>query len=103
MAISDIHTTLTGDRMRGARLRRQPELENAYLDEQVKEGLAFGKIVGRSPALQEVLQQVELVARTDAAVLVSGESGTGKELIARAIHDRSPRRNHALVTVNCAS
>ena len=103
MTISDIPATLTGERMRVERLRRQLDLENAYLDEQVKEGLAFGKIIGRSPALQEVLQQVELVARTDAAVLVSGESGTGKELIARAIHDRSPRRNHALVTVNCAS
>ena len=85
------------------RLRKQLELENAYLHQQVKEELAFGKIVGQSPALQEVLQQVEMVARTDAAVLISGESGTGKELIARAIHDRSPRRNHALVTVNCAS
>ena len=103
MTISDIPATLTGERMRVERLRRQLDLENAYLDEQVKERLAFGKIVGRSPALQEVLQQVELVARTDAAVLVSGESGTGKELVARAIHDRSPRRNHALVTVNCAS
>ena len=103
MTISDIPATLTGERMRVERLRRQLDLENAYLDEQVKERLAFGKIVGQSPALQEVLQQVELVARTDAAVLVSGESGTGKELVARAIHDRSPRRNHALVTVNCAS
>jgi len=95
--------TLTGDRMKGERLRRQLELETACLHEQVKERLPFGKIVGRSPALQEVLQQVELVARTDAAVLLTGESGTGKELVARAIHDRSPRRNHALVTVNCAS
>jgi len=103
MTISDIPATLTGERMIVERLRRQLELENAYLHEQVKEGLPFGKIVGRSPALQEVLQQVEMVARTDAAVLVSGESGTGKELVARAIHDRSPRRNHALVTVNCAS
>jgi len=85
------------------RLRKQLELENAYLHEQVKEGLAYGKIIGQSPALQEVLQQVDMVARTDAAVLISGESGTGKELIARAIHDRSPRRKHALVTVNCAS
>jgi len=85
------------------RLRKQLELENAYLHERVKDGLPSGKIVGQSPALQEVLQQVEMVARTDAEVLISGESGTGKELIARAIHDRSPRRNHALVTVNCAS
>src|SRR5262245_2813389 len=85
------------------RLRKRLELENAYLHEQVKEGLAFGEIVGRSPALQDVLQQVEMVARTDAAVLIAGESGTGKELVARAIHDRSPRRDRPLVTVNCAS
>src|SRR5262249_15142950 len=72
-----------------ARLRRQLELENAYLNEQVKERLAFGDIVGKSPALLEVLQQVDMVARTDAAVLITGESGTGKELAARAIHERS--------------
>ncbi|MGH7742886.1 MAG: PAS domain S-box protein, partial [Candidatus Eiseniibacteriota bacterium] len=86
-----------------ARLRRQLEMENAYLNEQVKERLAFGEIVGASPALIEVLQQVEMVARTDAAVLISGESGTGNELAARAIHERSARRGRPLVTVNCAS
>jgi PAS domain S-box-containing protein len=86
-----------------ARLRRQLELENAYLNEQVKEGLAFGEIVGQSPVLLEVLQQVDMVARTDAAVLITGESGTGKELAARAIHERSARRDRPLVTVNCAS
>ena len=86
-----------------ARLRRQLELENAYLNEQVKERLAFGEIVGTSPVLLEVLQQVEMVARTDAAVLITGESGTGKELVARAIHERSTRRGRPLVTVNCAS
>ncbi len=86
-----------------ARLRRQLELENAYLNEQVKERLAFGEIVGTSPALLEVLQQVDMVARTDAAVLITGESGTGKELAARAIHERSARRGRPLVTVNCAS
>ena len=86
-----------------ARLRSQLELDNAYLKEQVKEGLAFGEIVGTSPALVEVLQQVDMVARTDAAVLISGESGTGKELAARAIHERSARRGRPLVTVNCAS
>jgi len=85
------------------RLRRQLELENAYLNEQVKERLAFGEIVGKSPALLEVLQQIEMVARTDAAVLITGESGTGKELAARAIHERSARRGRPLVTVNCAS
>ncbi len=85
------------------RLRKQLERDNAYLHEQVKEGLALGQIVGRSPALQEVLRQVEMVAGTDTAVLITGESGTGKELVARAIHDRSARRDRGLVTVNCAS
>ena len=86
-----------------ARLRRQLELENAYLNEQVKERLTFTETVGTSPAFLEVLQQVDMVARTDAAVLITGESGTGKELAARAIHERSSRRGRPLVTVNCAS
>jgi len=85
------------------RLRKRLELENAYLHEQVKEGLAFGEIVGQSPALEEVLRQVDMVARTDTAVLLTGESGTGKELAARAIHERSARRDRPLVKVNCAS
>ncbi|MGE5305215.1 MAG: sigma 54-interacting transcriptional regulator [Alphaproteobacteria bacterium] len=85
------------------RLRKQLELENAYLHEQVKEGFAFGDIVGQSQALRKVLHQVQMVAPTDAAVLISGESGTGKELIARVIHERSSRRNHPMVKVNCAS
>ena len=84
-------------------LRKKLEMENAYLHEQVKEGLAFGEIVGRSRALEEVLRQVDMVARTDTAVLIGGESGTGKELAARAIHERSARRDRPLVTVNCAS
>src|SRR5262245_49935022 len=60
-------------------------------------------IVGTSTVLQAVLQQVELVADTDATVLITGESGTGKELVARAIHERSHRRKGPLVRVNCAS
>jgi Transcriptional regulator containing GAF, AAA-type ATPase, and DNA binding domains len=59
--------------------------------------------VGKSQALQHVLRQVELVAPTDAAVLITGESGTGKELVARAIHDRSPRKGRALIKVNCSA
>ncbi|MFB3908558.1 MAG: sigma 54-interacting transcriptional regulator [Candidatus Eisenbacteria bacterium] len=85
------------------RLRRQLELENAYLHEQVKEGLASGEIIGQSLALQEVLLQIDMVAPTDTAVLITGESGTGKEMVARAIHERSPRRDRPLVKVNCAS
>jgi len=62
-----------------------------------------GGMVGESEALQAVLQQIELVADTDATVLVTGESGTGKELVARAIHERSHRRKGPLVTMNCAA
>jgi DNA-binding NtrC family response regulator len=65
--------------------------------------IRIGGIVGESEALQAVLQQVELVADTDATVLITGESGTGKDLVARAIHERSPRRNAPLVRVNCGA
>jgi transcriptional regulator with GAF, ATPase, and Fis domain len=85
------------------RLRSQLELENAYLREEVKGVLASGDMVGGSPAFQRVLQQVDLVAPTNAGVLILGESGTGKEMIARRIHERSPRRDRPLITVNCAS
>ncbi|MCA9730386.1 MAG: sigma 54-interacting transcriptional regulator, partial [Candidatus Eisenbacteria bacterium] len=62
-----------------------------------------GEIVGQSPAIANLIQQIELVAPTDATVLITGESGTGKELVAREIHRRSNRREHPLVRVNCAS
>jgi transcriptional regulator with GAF, ATPase, and Fis domain len=81
-------------------LRVRLELENEYLRSEVKEN--FGGLIGQSAALQQILQQIELVAPTDASVLILGESGTGKELIARAIHDRSKRSAQALVKVNCA-
>lgn len=84
-------------------LRRQLELENEYLRDKVRDVATFGNIVGQSPALQKTLQQIELVAPTDATVLIHGESGTGKELIALAIHQRSRRKNHPLIKVNCAS
>ena len=85
------------------RLQRQLEGENDYLQEQVQQGFEFGAILGTSNALRDVLLQIRLVAPTDSTVLIAGESGTGKELVARAIHDLSPRRGRALVTVNCAS
>ena len=84
-------------------LRRQLELERDYLREEVQETGAFGDIIGQSPALDRVMRQVQIVAGTDANVLVLGESGTGKELIARAIHQASPRARKALVKVNCGS
>ena len=73
------------------RLRNQLELENEYLQEEVLELQTFGDFVGQSPALQNILRQIEMVAPTDAGVLITGESGTGKELIAHAMHTRSDR------------
>src|SRR5215471_3276636 len=63
----------------------------------------FAGIVGQSSALRQVLQLVEMVAASDATVLLLGETGTGKELIARAIHERSRRRTESFATLNCAA
>jgi transcriptional regulator with GAF, ATPase, and Fis domain len=76
-------------------LEEQLKQENDYLRSEVNEG--FGGLLGHSPALKTILSQIELVAPTDATVLILGESGTGKELIARALHDRSNRARRALV------
>ena len=84
-------------------LRRQLELENAYLNEEVLEAKAYGEIVGSSPALESILRQIEMVGPTDASVLITGESGTGKELVAREIHNRSNRSRRTMIKVNCAS
>jgi transcriptional regulator with GAF, ATPase, and Fis domain len=85
------------------RLRAQLELENTYLREEVHETKAFGEILGQSAAHRQLLRQIEMVARTDATVLILGESGTGKELVAREIHQRSRRSERSLIRVNCAS
>ena len=84
-------------------LQARLEAENTYLREEVAPHSGFGDIVGRSPAIQTVLARVAQVAPTPTTVLLLGETGTGKELLARAIHDRSPRRGRTLVTVNCAA
>ncbi len=85
------------------RLKRQVELENEYLREEVLQAQDFGAIVGHSAALRTIERQIELVAPTDATVLILGESGTGKELVAREIHARSARAARPMVRVNCAS
>ena len=85
------------------RLRKQLELENEYLHEEVRELQPFGNIIGNSLPLQHILKQIEMVAPTDANVLISGESGTGKELVVHEIHKRSPRGARPLIRVNCAS
>ena len=84
-------------------LRDRVEAENVYLREEVEHASGFDGIVGRSPAIQNVLARVTQVAPTSTTVLLLGETGTGKELLARAIHDRSPRRGRTLVKVNCAA
>ncbi|MHB8763101.1 MAG: sigma-54-dependent Fis family transcriptional regulator [Deferrisomatales bacterium] len=84
-------------------LKSQLQLENEYLREEVADAGAFGDLVGRSPPLANLLEQVQLVAPTDASVLILGESGTGKELVAREIHRRSRRRDRPLIKVNCAA
>jgi len=85
------------------RLQAQLEMRNAYLEEEVVEAKAFGDLVGQSPALRHLVTQIDLVAPTDASVLILGETGTGKELVAREIHRRSKRQDKPLIRVNCAS
>ena len=84
-------------------LKKRLELENVYLREELDQTHASGGIIGRSQVIQNVLQQIKLVAPTDASVLIIGESGTGKELVAREIHRLSNRSTQPLIKVNCAS
>lgn len=84
-------------------LKSKLELENEYLRDEVNAAHGFGNIIGRSDRLRKVLDQVALVGPADSTVLISGESGTGKELIARALHERSRRKDHPLVRVNCGA
>jgi formate hydrogenlyase transcriptional activator len=77
--------------------------EKLYLEDEIRSEMNFDEVIGESPLLRAVLKQVETVAPTDSAVLIQGETGTGKELIARAIHNLSPRRDHTFVKVNCAA
>ena len=85
------------------RLRERLEQENAYLQEEIRIEISPHGIIGHSAAIQKTLRQVQLVAPTDASVMITGESGTGKELIARAIHEASERRDRPLIRVNCAA
>jgi formate hydrogenlyase transcriptional activator len=77
--------------------------EKLYLEEEIRSEFNFEEIVGDSPALKRTLAQVEVVAAAGTAVLITGETGTGKELIARAIHNLSPRRERTFVKINCAA
>jgi len=82
-------------------IRQKLERENAYLREE--ETRALGEIIGRSPPMRYISEQVTVVSPTNATVLILGESGTGKELLAREIHNASSRRDGPMVRVNCAA
>ena len=84
-------------------LKDQLAKENAYLEEEVRTEHNFGELIGESAALRRVLKEAETVAPTGSTVLIRGESGTGKELIARALHDLSPRQGRTFVKLNCAA
>src|SRR3984957_11465690 len=77
--------------------------EKLYLEEEIRSEMNFENIIGNSPALKHVLELVETVAPSDSTVMLLGETGTGKELIARAIHDRSRRKDRTFVKLNCAA
>jgi formate hydrogenlyase transcriptional activator len=84
-------------------LHAKLEKENVYLKEEIRSEYNFREIVGNSAPLREVLEKTARVAPLDSTVLIYGETGTGKELIARAIHDRSNRKNQTLVKLNCSA
>ncbi len=89
-----------------AELKDKLAQEKLYLEDEIRTAINFEEfveIVGKSAKLRSVLEAVETVARSDSTVLILGETGTGKELIARAIHDRSERKPHAFVKLNCAA
>jgi DNA-binding NtrC family response regulator len=79
------------------------QTENRYLREEREEEFSHYGLVGRSRAMQDVIDKAELVAESKSPVLITGETGTGKELVARAIHDRSAQRTRPLIKVNCAA
>ena len=84
-------------------LKEKLEVERAYLQEEIKLEYNYENIIGQSDGLKYVLYKVEQIAPSDTTVLVLGETGTGKELVSRAIHGLSPRKDRALVKVNCAT
>jgi len=86
-----------------SRLKNKLAEEKLYLEEEIRSEMGFEQIIGSSAAIKHVLQMVETVAPSDSTVLLLGETGTGKELIARAIHERSRRKERTFVKLNCAA
>jgi len=77
--------------------------EKLYLEDEIRSERGFEEIIGRSSAIRVVLRSIETVAPTESTVIIYGETGTGKELVARAIHERSPRHSNSFVKLNCAA
>jgi len=86
-----------------AQLKDRLSKEKLYFEEEIRSEHNFGEVVGNSPALRQVLRQVEIAAPSDATVLILGETGTGKELVARALHRLSARRDNNFIKLNCAA
>jgi formate hydrogenlyase transcriptional activator len=86
-----------------ARHKDRLEIENEYLQDELREDSGFEHIIGQSPALRAVLRKVRQVSPVETTVLLTGETGTGKELVARAIHDGSPRKDRPLIKINCGA
>jgi DNA-binding NtrC family response regulator len=100
--LSAVHQAIKRDHQLG-RSKDQPTRKQLYFEEGRRSERRFPEILGKSAALRHVLQQVETVAPSESTVLILGETGTGKELIARAVHERSRRRDKPMVRVNCTS
>ncbi|MBI4850200.1 MAG: sigma 54-interacting transcriptional regulator [Acidobacteria bacterium] len=103
---NDLYTIILrdiNDRKQAERELEKLHLENLYLQEEIKTEYNFEEIIGASKSIKKIFQQIEQVANTDANVLIIGETGAGKELIARAIHNRSKRKDRPLIKVNCAA
>jgi formate hydrogenlyase transcriptional activator len=83
--------------------RDELEEQRLYLESEITSEYNFEDIIGSSPAIKRVFEQISIVAPTDSTVLLCGETGTGKELIARAVHNLSPRRERTFVRMNCAA
>ncbi len=96
-----LHNALRYDELTSSQIRLATERE--YIEEQIRLAYDLEQIVGRSGELRAVLSQVRTVAPTDSTVLILGETGTGKELIARGVHDNSPRRDQPFIKIDCAA
>ncbi|MDN5871663.1 MAG: sigma 54-interacting transcriptional regulator [Nitrococcus sp.] len=94
-----LYTLIPGD----VNERNKLQCSNRYLREEAPSARGIGDLVGNSPALKQVMRDVQQVAATDTTVLITGETGTGKELIARALHSLSGRKDKPMVTLNCAT